>query len=109
MERAGPLWVCQECRGDRQTVVQTGIDKRQRRQGRAIFSSSQLLEKALLISTTDKGFTGNRTWNESPATIEKASDGRWQIRAQLSAGTSAWFIKAHSGKLTVSTGFQEGK
>ena len=39
-----------------------------------VFSSSKPLDRAVLISTTDTGFTGSREWIESPARLERRID-----------------------------------
>ena len=70
------------------------------------FSSTKPLERAVLISTTDTGFTGKRTWFESPAKLSKSSD-LWHMSANLPTGTTAWFINAHSQGLTASSDYQE--
>jgi dienelactone hydrolase len=70
------------------------------------FSSTKPLERAVLISTTDTGFTGKRKWIESPAMLSKSSE-LWHLSATLPTGTTAWFINAHSQGLTVSSDYQE--
>lgn len=70
------------------------------------FESTKPLENAVLVSTTDRGVTGSRTWVESPATLTRQGDG-WVGFAPLPAGTTAWFINVHSGGLTVSSEFYE--
>jgi hypothetical protein len=76
-------------------------------EAQALFASTKVLERASLISTTNNGFTGGRTWKASPATLEKKNNGHWQIKAPLPDGTTAWFMNAHSDKLTVSSEYQE--
>ena len=72
------------------------------------FASTKSLDRAVLIATADTGVTGSRKWNESPATIEKRGNS-WLVTASLSTGTTAWFMNVHSGKLTVSSDYQEQK
>jgi hypothetical protein len=63
------------------------------------------LDKAVLISTTDTGFTGDRTWVESDAELRKAG-GQWIVTAERPQGTTGWFVNVKSGELTVSSDFQ---
>ena len=72
------------------------------------FSSSKKLDRAVLISTTDIGFTGDRKWIETPAKIEQRDVG-WVATSPLPAGTTAWFVNTHSGDLTASSEYQETK
>jgi cephalosporin-C deacetylase-like acetyl esterase len=72
------------------------------------FASTKPLDRALLISTTDSGFTGKRQWIESSAIVEKRDNG-WLVTAPLPAGTTAWFVNARSGNLTASSDYQERK
>jgi len=72
------------------------------------FASTKPLDRAVLIATSDSGFTGNRTWTESSATLEKRG-GDSIVTAPLPAGTTAWFVNAHSGALTASSDYQEVK
>lgn len=70
------------------------------------FASTRPLESAVLVSTADRGFTGNRTWTEKPATL--ARDGAaWRATATLPPGATAWFINVRASGLTVSSDFQE--
>lgn len=73
-----------------------------------VFESSKPLDRALLISTDETGFTGNRKWIESPAKLQKA-DGRWIATANLPEGTTACFVNVKSGDLTVSSDYMEIK
>ena len=73
-----------------------------------MFTSTKPLDRAVLITTSDSGFTGNRKWIESSATIEKRGDD-CLITAPLPAGTTAWFVNARSGGLTASSDYQERK
>jgi dienelactone hydrolase len=75
---------------------------------RVEFAATKPLDRALLISTTDNGFTGKRQWTESPAIVEKHDKG-WLVTAPLPAGTTAWFVNARSGELTASSDYQERK
>ncbi len=69
------------------------------------FSSVKPLDRAILVSTTDNGFTGDREWIESSASISRTQDG-WRATAHLPDGTAAWFINVFSGELTVSSDYQ---
>jgi dienelactone hydrolase len=70
------------------------------------FTSTKPLARATLISTTGSGFTGSRRWTESPARIRPQGD-TWIVTTELPAGTTAWFVNARSGALTVSSDYQE--
>jgi hypothetical protein len=72
---------------------------------RAEFTAAKPLARALLVSTTDTGFTGDRKWIESPATLERVGVA-WHAPAPLPAGTTAWFINVRSGALTASSDYQ---
>jgi dienelactone hydrolase len=73
---------------------------------RVVFTSTKRLESAVLISTSSSGFTGDREWVESPATLERDGE-RWIANATLPPESTAWFINVHSGGLTVSSEFYE--
>lgn len=75
---------------------------------RVEFSSTKPLDKATLVTTADGGFTGNRTWAESAAALERRDD-RWIVTALLPAGTTAWFVNVHHGDLLASSDYQECK
>jgi len=71
----------------------------------ADFATARHLDAAVLVATTDQGFTGGRAWTETPATLER--DGaRWRASAKLPAGATAWFFNVRSGELTVSSDFE---
>lgn len=72
----------------------------------AVFASERTLESAVLVSTTDRGFTGNRKWTETPAKLIREGAG-WSATATLPPGTTAWFMNVRAGDLTVSSDFQE--
>jgi dienelactone hydrolase len=69
------------------------------------FVSTKRLNKAVLISTTDTGFSGDRKWTESPADVIK-NEKDWRVSAPLPAGATAWFINVSSGELTTSSDYQ---
>ena len=73
----------------------------------AVFHSSKPITKAVLVSTTDKGFTGTRKWVETPAAA--ASGGGTTASAPLPPGTTAWYINAYADKLTLTSDYQEIK
>jgi dienelactone hydrolase len=76
--------------------------------GRAVveFSSAKTIDAAVLISTTESGFTGSRKWNESAASVEQKGT-RARVTAPLPAGTRAWMINLRAGGLTGSSDFVE--
>jgi dienelactone hydrolase len=110
----GPAWNTPESYAFAESVVRDGKPwcKQETASGKAgkaevTFNSSKPLDKAVLVSTKDNGFTGKRAWNELPAILQKGADGNWIAKAELPAGTTAWFVNAHSDKLTVSSEYQE--
>lgn len=70
------------------------------------FATARMLESAVLVSTADRGFTGSRTWTETPASLIR-QDTTWRATATLPSGTTAWFINVRAAGLTVSSDFQE--
>jgi len=74
----------------------------------AVFHSAKPLTKAVLVSTTDKGFTGTRKWVETPAAAASGGGGT-TASAPLPAGTTAWYINAYAGNLTLTSDYQEIK
>lgn len=74
----------------------------------ATFESSKPLDRAVLVSTRDRGFTGDRQWFETPARLEKRG-GEWIARAEIPAETTAWFMNLKSGSLTVSSDYLENE
>jgi len=70
------------------------------------FSSTKPLNGAELVSTLDRGITGERKWNVSPAQLENKG-GNWLVTATLPDATTAWFVNVKSGGLTASSDFRE--
>ena len=70
------------------------------------FRSVKPLHGALLISTVDTGFTGHRTWIETPAELLRAGD-EWLASASVPSKSTAWFINVRSWDLTVSSGYEQ--
>jgi len=71
-----------------------------------VFSSSKELDSAVLMSTTDTGFTGDREWIESDAQLQRI-DGQWVVTAKLPKETTACFVNVKAGDLTVSSEYVE--
>ena len=71
-----------------------------------VFSSSKPLDHAVLFSTVDGGYTGSRTWVESPADLQRRN-GPWVVKSMLPSGSTAWFVNVRSKDLTASSSFQE--
>lgn len=90
----GKPWCVQQSCGEKEGTAEV------------IFTSSKKLSEAILVSTTDKGITGQRTWIENPAELTKRGD-EWRATATLPEGTTAWFINVKSGDLTASSDYQE--
>ena len=74
----------------------------------AVFHSTKPITRAVLVSTTDKGFTGTRKWVETPA-MAASGGGGTTASAPLPAGTTAWYINAYADKLTLTSDYQEIK
>jgi len=72
----------------------------------AVFHSTKPLTRAVLVSTTDKGFTGTRKWVETPA-MAASGGGGTTASAPLPAGTTAWYINAYADQLTLTSDYQE--
>jgi hypothetical protein len=72
----------------------------------AVFHSSKPITKAVLVSTTDKGFTGTRKWVETPAAAASGGGGT-TASAPLPSGTTAWYINAYADTLTLTSDYQE--
>jgi dienelactone hydrolase len=111
----GPPWNRPEGYAFAKAIVQNGGPWCQQTEAtlaegecRVSFSSKKPFDKAVLVSTTDSGVTGERNWVESPAVL-KGKDNKWLITAKLPAETTAWFVNAHSGDLVVSSEFEEIK
>lgn len=75
----------------------------------AVFHSTKPLTRAVLVSTTDKGFTGTRKWTETPANLETFNGTVTSTSASLPPGTTAWYINAYADKLTLTSDYQEIK
>ncbi len=84
--------------------VQTGV-KNTRGVASVEFSATKPLERAVLISTTGTGFTGQRKWLEAPARLEQRG-ATWRVAAALPAGTTAWFVNVRSATLAASSDYQ---
>ena len=72
------------------------------------FASAKPLDKAVLVSTTDTGFTGDRNWLQTPADLQPLN-AAWEVTAALPAATTAWFVNVRSDDLTVSSEYQEAE
>jgi hypothetical protein len=75
----------------------------------AIFASRKPITRAVLVSTTDKGFTGTRKWVETPANLETFNGTVASTSAPLPPGTTAWYINAYADTLTLTSDYQEIK
>lgn len=71
------------------------------------FQSTRPFDHAVLVSTTDNGVTGSRTWQEDPAKLIQDENGQWVATARLPAGATAWFFNLTSGSLVASSDYQE--
>jgi hypothetical protein len=73
---------------------------------RIVFASSKPLDRAVLVWTSDAGFSGSRKWSESPADLARQGD-RWLATAPLPEAATAWFVNVQSGDLTASSDYRE--
>ena len=72
------------------------------------FQSTKALNAVMLISTTDRGVSGERTWVETPATVAR-NGVAWIATATLPTGSTAWFMNVKSGDLIASSDYQQVK
>jgi hypothetical protein len=70
------------------------------------FSSTKTIDGAILFSTPDSGFTGERKWTETAVPVEQKSD-RIRVTATLPPNTRAWFVNIRAGNVTASSDFIE--
>lgn len=110
----GPAWTRPESYAFAESIVKHGkswcIQKNLAAAGATVrvdFESTKPLDRAVLVSTTDAGATGSRTWNESPAALTR-EDGLWRATARLPEGATAWFVNVASGALIASSEYQTG-
>jgi dienelactone hydrolase len=92
-------------RDGRPWCVQSGHSREGARVS-VFFTATRPLETATLVATTDRGFTGGRNWNETPAVLTREGD-RWRVDATLPEGATAWSVNARAGSLTASSDFQQ--
>ncbi len=84
---------------------QVAIKGEERRTAQVVFSVFRAIDSASLIFTRDTGFTGDRGWQEAPASIH-ASGNRLEVSAQIPGGSTAWFLLLRSGSLYACSDFQ---
>ena len=85
----------------RQTAVKEAEGSAQ-----VIFTSTKKNESGTLVSTTDSGVTGERTWVKTPAELTQKGT-KWLVKAVLPPDTTAWFMNVHSDGLITSSEFQD--
>lgn len=73
---------------------------------RVEFVATKPIDRAMLISSTDSGFTGGRKWTETSAALETRKT-RVLVTATLPPHTRAWFVNVRSGELTGSSDFNQ--
>ncbi|RME93457.1 MAG: dipeptidyl aminopeptidase, partial [Verrucomicrobia bacterium] len=111
----GPGWRRPESYAFAKSVVQTGKPWCQQTglevhgaSAHVRFRSAKRIDKAVLVSTVDTGFTGNRQWRTTPVRFEQKQE-RVTVVVALPPGTTAWFVNLHSGDLIASSDFVETK
>lgn len=72
----------------------------------ATFASTRTVERAVLISTVDTGFTGDRRWQETQAQLRQEAN-EWQVQAPLPVGTTGWFFNLETAGLVTSSAYQQ--
>ena len=109
----GPAWNRPESYAFAEAVVQTGSPWCRQTQSavkdrsyHVTFTSEKPLDKAVLVSTVDTGFTGKRNWVETPAQLTRQGK-TWQVVAELPAKTTGYFVNVYSGELCLSSFFEE--
>lgn len=70
------------------------------------FAAAKPLDNALLVWTSDSGFTGTRGWNYSPAELSRDNE-VWLVTADLPDIATAWFVNVRSDGLTASSDYHE--
>jgi len=71
------------------------------------FLSTKPLEQASVISTLDGGFTGDRIWTQTTATLVDNGAGSYTVTASVPTYATAWFVNVQSGSLVASSDYQE--
>lgn len=109
----GPGWNVPDSYAFAQSIVQTGEPwcgqvsvSAEGASAQAVFTSAKLIDRAVLVSTTDTGITGERRWVQTPASLEQRGK-HWHVSATLPPDTTAWYINLRSGDLTASSDYQE--
>jgi len=97
-------WSAEESYAFAQSVVQEGSSWiRQTGQSRngsivsADFDSSRPIERAVILTTVDTGYTGKRQWAIMPAELQEKS-GRVHVSARLGQGVRAYFFNLQSNE-----------
>jgi dienelactone hydrolase len=70
-----------------------------------LFASDRTPDRAVLVSTGDDGFTGDRRWTESPASL-RPEGGGFAVSAAVESGARAWYFNIFSGDLVASVGWE---
>ncbi|MCA9177095.1 MAG: acetylxylan esterase [Planctomycetales bacterium] len=74
----------------------------------AQFVSAKPIDRATLVYTLDRGFTGTRDWKQAQAMFQQNRD-RVTVKTALPADVTAWFLSVHSGKLVASSDYREAE
>lgn len=84
--------------------TQSGV-KLEGNSARISFTSAQPIDDAVLVSTTDDGFTGRRKWTETKAAFRQ-NDSRVIVATTLPRGTTAWFVRLKCDDVVACSDFQ---
>lgn len=104
----GPPWNRPESYAFAKAIVQDGSPwcrQVSSSTGRVVFDSDRPFDRAVLVSTADKGVTGSRIWIESPAKLQREGQ-QWVASADVPPNTTAWFINLASRQLVASSEYQ---
>jgi dienelactone hydrolase len=109
----GAGWKPEDSYAFADSVVQTGRpwlkELRQQRHGDRVevdFTSTKAIDRAVILFTSDRGYTGNRKWIEASADLQ-ASGENVRVTAALPPGARAYFVNVRAGNLTGSSEYQE--
>jgi dienelactone hydrolase len=67
-----------------------------------VFKCSRPVDQAVLVSTTDRGFTGSRNWTTAPVYFRTEGD-LVTVAVDVPPETTGWFVNLHCGELIVSS------
>lgn len=75
---------------------------------RIALESDRPLDRAVLVHTSDRGFTGDRQWKESAATLSGEGTA-YTVSGEIPPGATAWFFNVMGGGLTATVGWEAAR